>query len=91
MAYKSRAKRLEEVLGNLSEQVETAKVEARDEVEALKDEITSWREGMEGTNLENTDKYSELEECESELEDVFDEIDNIEIEVGGDVNFPGMY
>lgn len=33
------------------------------ELESLREEIGNWRDNMQGTNLENTEKYSRLEEC----------------------------
>ena len=92
MAHKSRAKRLIEIVETFQGEIDTAKEGAKTNIEELKDEITSWREGMEGTNLENTAKYGELEECEDALETLMDEIDSIEAEVSGDdIMFPGMY
>jgi len=43
------------------------------EIESVQEELENWRDGMSGTNLENTDKYSELEEA----------IDSISNAVGG--------
>jgi seryl-tRNA synthetase len=40
------------------------------EVESLAEEIGNWRDGMSGTGLENTGKYSEVEDCASELEGI---------------------
>jgi hypothetical protein len=38
------------------------------EIQSLYEEIENWKSGMEGTNLEQSMKYGELEECLSELE-----------------------
>src|SRR3989304_6047287 len=38
------------------------------EIEELYDEIDQWASGMEGTGLENTQKYSDLDECRSQLD-----------------------
>jgi hypothetical protein len=77
-----------------------------EDVESLRDELESWRDGMSGTNLENTEKYSMLEEAISALESVETEFDEVgavdEIEHIADrmddvinelegIEFPGMY
>lgn len=56
-------------------------------VQELYDEIDSWKSNLEGTNLENTSKYSELEECCDALQELIDGIDDIEskVELGDDV------
>jgi hypothetical protein len=38
------------------------------EVESLAEEMTSWRDNMQGTNLENTSKFEEVNECADTLE-----------------------
>jgi chromosome segregation ATPase len=40
------------------------------EVEALAEEMGSWRDNMQGTNLESTGKYSEVEEAADTLENI---------------------
>ncbi len=100
---KSTDEKKEEIIdeaNNLIQRVDDA------EIEALKEEICSWRDNMEGTNLENTSKYQEVSECADMLEDI--EIDNGEIEDLSDIEsraddfdeaadsleevmFPGMY
>lgn len=57
--------------------------EALDELRLLLDEIKSWRENIEGTNLEMTQKYQDLEDTEEKLEEA--------ISILEDVVFPGMY
>ena len=47
------------------------------EIECLKDEIENWKSGMEGTNLENSNKYSELEECFGYLESAVSELESL--------------
>ena len=42
------------------------------DLEDLHSEIENWRSGLEGTNLEYTMKYSTLEECEAELDELRD-------------------
>ena len=82
MKRKSRRIRRDEALAKISEGLA--------DIEALKDEIEEWRDGMEGTNLENTQKYEDLNECAdaletgySDIEDAVSELENIE--------FPGMF
>ena len=48
------------------------------EIECLKDEIENWRDGMQGTNLENSDKFSQLEDCVSYLETAVDSLGGFE-------------
>jgi protein subunit release factor A len=55
------------------------------EAESLKDEIESWRDGLQGTNLENSDKYSELEECVDMLNNVVNIIQDIDCEIEIDI------
>jgi chromosome segregation ATPase len=47
-------------------------------VSELKDEIENWKSGLEGTNLEQSSKYGELEECLSALEEIESAIESIE-------------
>ncbi len=50
------------------------------ELEELTDEMVNWRDNMQGTNLENTMKYCEVEEAANTLENIepsIDEIDDI--------------
>ena len=76
------------------------------ELESLTEEITNWRDGMQGTNLENSNKYSELEEAASTLEgidvnsfsiDDYEDIENVaeELESAASelqgVEFPRMF
>lgn len=76
------------------------------EIESLLEEIQSWHDNMEGTNLESTGKLSELEDCVSELESIetdtlsVDEVDDIsdvadQLEQRADnidnISFPGMF
>ena len=48
-----------------------------DGIQELHDEIESWHDNMQGTNLENTQKYSDLEDCMGELDNVISSIDGI--------------
>lgn len=111
--YLSRADRLSEaesmVLGldinedSTEEEIEAAKsiVEnARSIVEELNEELDSWKSNLEGTNLENTNKYQMLEEACSRLEEIDDalnisDVDPDEFEdlqsIDWSVDFPGMF
>ena len=61
------------------------------EVDSLFEEIESWAEGMEGTNLENSFKYEQLEECKQYLEEIQDILSSLESFEGGVVEFPSMF
>lgn len=51
------------------------------DAQELCDEIQEWRCNMEGTNLENTDKYEELQECESTLEDIIGRAEGLDTDL----------
>jgi chromosome segregation ATPase len=53
------------------------------ELEGLKDEIDEWESSMEGTNLENTEKYEQLGECCDALDNAVCELEGIEINIDG--------
>lgn len=60
-----------------------------EEVTLLKDELEQWRDGMEGTNLENSATYEKLNEAIDELdsqiqavEDAAEAIENLEVPLG---------
>lgn len=54
----------------VQETVESAFENAVCEIECLRDEVIEWKDGMEGTGLENTYKYQMLEDAETSLESV---------------------
>ena len=60
------------------------------ELEELKEEVENWKSGMEGTNLENTLKYSDLGECEDALSSAIDELEN-GVSSAESVEFPRMF
>ena len=45
--------------------------DASDEAEGLKEELENWRDGMSGTNLENTEKFAEIEEAINQLDTAY--------------------
>jgi len=47
------------------------------EVESLAEEMGSWRDNMQGTNLESTDKYSRVEECADTLETISSDLQDV--------------
>ena len=77
------------------------------EIDNLADEMRSWADGMSGTNLENSDKYSRIEEAADTLESIdhdissiedaddiqtaIDELTNLADECNQGIDFPGMY
>ena len=80
--HKSRSDRLEDVITNC--------IDGKDEVDSLYEEIESWQENMSGTNLENTEKYQELEYCLehlSEIKELLEQLENYQAMV----EFPSMF
>ena len=67
--HKSRSQRLEDSLFKC--------FQAKEEVETLIEEITEWQDNMSGTNLENTEKYTELETCLEQLEEINNALDEL--------------
>ena len=82
MASKSRSTRLAEALEGLDPIVV--------DVQQLYDEIESWKSGMEGTNLESTYKYEQLEQACEGLEEIVSELEDLK-EKHTDIEFPGMF
>ena len=77
--YKTRADRLKEIKDKLEE--------AYGELEELAGEVEEHVANMSGTNLENTEKYSTLEElsetlmgCVDDMENVINELEEVEFE-----------
>lgn len=76
------------------------------DLEDLKSEIGDWRDNMDGSGLENTDKFQEVSDCADELDgidsdvpsieslddidDAIDQLQRIVDDLEG-VSFPGMY
>ena len=81
--HKSRSDRLEDALLLCQD--------AKAEVDSLFEEIESWADGMEGTNLEYSFKYGQLEECKQYLEEIQDILSSLESFEGGVVEFPSMF
>lgn len=61
--------------------------EAKSIVEELFDEMENWRDGMEGTGLENTAKYNVVSEACDNLEEIKSQLEDIDWYV----EFPTMY
>ena len=78
----SRAARLDAALDKVRAGIE--------EITELKDEVENWKSGMEGTNLENTQKYSDLSDCEDALSSLVDELEN-GVSSGESIEFPRMF
>jgi uncharacterized coiled-coil DUF342 family protein len=77
---KSKATRVAEAAGNIRDKLEEATM--------VKDEYESWRDGLEGTNLESAPIYEQLTEtidamdnAIAEIESGLDELDGIEFPV----------
>ena len=45
----------------------------------LAEEMRSWADNMSGTALENTQKYEQVDECASELEDAQSNLEDVEL------------
>jgi len=56
----------------------------------LKEDMESWRDGMEGTNLENSAKFEQVSEAASSLEDLESEAEGVASSCDN-IDFPGMY
>ena len=72
----SRNDRIEKIIPKLSDPIA--------ELEQLRDEMENWKDSMEYSNKENSDKYSEVFECFSileiavqKLEDAQNELSNL--------------
>lgn len=48
-------------------------------VSDLLDEMTDWRDNLSGTALENTSKYSDIEECVEELETIQGDLESVDL------------
>ena len=75
----TRSERLNQTLDKIEELAE--------EIAFLHDEIGDWKEKLEGTNLENTQKYTDLEECESALDELQQNFEDA-INAGREIQFP---
>lgn len=83
MPKKSRANRFYDAYHVLND--------ATREIELVKEELEDWKYKLEGTNLENTNKYSELEDAVENLVKGWDHLDKAighldEVEIPGGVN-----
>jgi len=58
--------------------------DATTEVQDLIEELQSWHDGMDGTNLEYSQKYSDLEEAIDELERVASTLQDIDLPENSD-------
>jgi chromosome segregation ATPase len=52
------------------------------DIEELRDEIEEWKSNLEGTNLENSEKYSALEECYDNLDQGISSLDEVSKDFG---------
>jgi len=63
----------------VTESVESAFEAGKSDIEGLAEEMSSWRDNMSGTSLENTEKYQTVEEAANTLENAQNSLDQIEI------------
>lgn len=61
--------------------VETFLEDARNEVEALQGELENWRDGLMGTNLENSGIFESLEDAIDSMSGITDRLDSVELEL----------
>ena len=80
--YKGRSDRLEDVIN--------ACIDGKQEVDALYEELEQWMDNMSGTNLENTEKYSQLEMAMEQLYEIQELLEQLE-NYQAMVEFPGMF
>ena len=80
MAKLSRAKRFSEAISKIEE--------GKSEIEELMGEIESWKDNMEGANMEHLPKYEEVEQCYDALDEI---IRSLEEACDNEPEFPGMY
>jgi hypothetical protein len=65
-----------ELIAPVPGQFESAN-ESQGEIDTLSEEMGSWRDNMQGTNLESTDKYSRVDEAACTLYDVSSTLDGV--------------
>lgn len=78
--YKSRATRLADTL-DMTEKIA--------DVEQLKEELEEWLDNLP-ENLQSSNKADMLQEAIDNLENIWEELENIQ-ELQHDVEFPGMF
>lgn len=79
---KSRATRLADCFEKIAD--------AKLEIEELKNELEDWQSNMDGTNLEATEKYGQLDEAISLLDDYVTQLEEFDGKED-EVEFPGMF
>lgn len=60
------------------------------DLQAVMEEVEQWKDNMEGNNLENTPKFTEVQECYDALESICGDIEGYLDEID-EVQFPSMY
>lgn len=78
MTTKTRRPRFKSVRETVS--LESAVEMGKDELTCLHEELDEWRGNMEGTGLENTEKYQTLEESTELLQSAVDSVEMVEFE-----------
>jgi len=53
--------------------------DAQAELQALSEEMCEWRDNMEGTGLENTSKFEEVQETADSLENLSSTLDGVDL------------
>ncbi len=61
---------------------------AVEDLEELQEEIDNWSGGMEGTNLEATQKYEDLGTCRDAIEEIVSDLNQAEMSIE-EIEWPG--
>jgi hypothetical protein len=75
MSKKNRTERAADIASDLRDVIA--------DLDGLKEEVENQRDNMSGTNLENTQKYSTLDEAADALDSISQELDNQASELEG--------
>ena len=75
MSKKNRTERAAEIASDLRDVIS--------DLDELKEEVENQRDNMQGTNLENTQKYSTLDEAADTLDSISQELDTQASELEG--------
>lgn len=67
------------VLQSALDKADAAFENGKSGVEELKEEIESWKENMEGANMEHLPKYEEVSECYDQLDSAMSYLDSVSL------------
>lgn len=69
---------IQEIVSHFASEIENLDM---GELETLRDEMTEWRDNMDGTGLENTSKFQEVSDAADTLENQVDELSSLNFDV----------